>query len=59
MQTAVGLVCVALGCIHFVDRDRRSHHRSFYLGAVTTSPGLRAALAMIEVVCGLVLLFTA
>jgi len=59
VQTAVGFVCVALGCIHFADRDRQSHHRSFYLGAVRTSPGLRAALAVVEVVCGCALLFTA
>jgi hypothetical protein len=59
VQTVVGLVCVVLGCLHFADRDRRSHQRSFYLGAVRTSPGLRGALALVEVVCGLVLLFTA
>jgi hypothetical protein len=59
VQTAVGLVCVALGCVHFLDRDRVSHSRSFYLGALTTSPRLRAALAIVEVVCGAALLLTA
>jgi hypothetical protein len=58
MQTAVGLVCVALGCMHFVDRGRTPHTRSFYVGSVRTSHTLRAVLALIEVVCGFALLFT-
>jgi hypothetical protein len=59
MQTAVGLACVALGCVHFVNRDRAPHTRSFYLGATTSSPVLRAALAVVELGCGLALLFFA
>jgi hypothetical protein len=59
MQVAVGLVCVALGCMHFVDRGRTPHARSFYFGSVSGSHSLRAVLAVIEVVCGFALLFTA
>jgi hypothetical protein len=59
MQVAVGLVCVALGCMHFVDRGRTPHARSFYFGSVTTSHTLRAVLALAEVICGFLLLFTA
>jgi hypothetical protein len=59
MQTAVGLVCVALGCMHFVDRGRTPHARSFYFGSVRTSHTLRAVLALVEVACGFALLFTA
>jgi hypothetical protein len=59
MQTAVGLVCVVIGTMHFVDRGRTPHTRSFYLGSVTQSHRLRAALALIEVSCGFLLLFTA
>jgi len=59
VQTAVGLVCVALGCMHFVDRGRTPHERSFYFGTVKTSHSMRGVLALIEVVCGFALLFTA
>ena len=59
MQTAVGLACVALGCIHFVSRDRAPQTRSFYFGATTSSPVLRAALALVELGCGFALLFLA
>jgi hypothetical protein len=59
MQTAVGLVCVALGRIHFVNRDRAPQTRSFYLGAASSSPVLRATLAVVELGCGVVLLFLA
>ncbi|MEY2436889.1 MAG: hypothetical protein QOF97_1725 [Acidimicrobiaceae bacterium] len=59
MQTAVGLVCVALGCLHFVDRGRTPHARSFYFGSVRTSHTFRAVLAVTEVLCGFALLFTA
>jgi hypothetical protein len=58
MQAAVGLVCVALGCLHFVDRGRTPHARSFYLGSVSSSHRLRAVFALIEVLCGFALLFT-
>ena len=59
MQTLVGLTCVALGCLHFVDRGRTPHERSFYIGSVKTSHRMRGALALIEVLCGFALLFTA
>jgi hypothetical protein len=59
MQTAVGLVCVVIGSIHFVDRGRTPHARSFYFGSVIQSHRLRAVLALIEVSCGFLLLFTA
>jgi hypothetical protein len=55
----VGLVCVALGCLHFADRGRTPHERSFYIGSVKTSHTMRGVLAAIEVVCGFALLFTA
>jgi hypothetical protein len=59
MQAVVGLICVALGCMHFIDRGRTPHARSFYLGSVATSHRLRGVLALIEVTCGFALLFTA
>jgi hypothetical protein len=58
VQTAVGLVIVALGVLHFLDRGRpRQEVRSYYLGAPST-PGGRAALALMEVAIGFLLLFT-
>ena len=59
MQVLVGVMCVALGCMHFVDRGRTPHARSFYFGSVTSSHTLRAVLAIIEVGCGFALLFSA
>jgi hypothetical protein len=59
MQTAVGLVCVALGCVQFIDRGRTPHARSLCIGSVATSHGLRGVLAVIEVACGMALLLTA
>jgi hypothetical protein len=59
VQTAVGLACVALGCVHFLSRDRAPQTRSFYLGATISSPVVRAALALVELGCGLALLFLA
>jgi len=59
VQTLVGIICVALGCMHFADRGRARHTRSFYVGAVTMSPAFRTGLALVEVACGFVLLFTA
>ena len=59
MQTVVGIICIALGCMHFADRDRATHSRSFYVGGLKMSPRFRTGLAIIEVLCGFVLLFTA
>lgn len=59
MQTVVGLLCVALGCLHFAKRDREPQERSLYFGSLTGSVAARSVLAMIEVVAGLALLFTA
>ena len=59
MQTAVGLLCVVLGCLHFFDRGRHAQARSFYIGSLKPSPGSRAVLALVEVACGFLLLFTA
>jgi len=59
MQTAVGFACIALGCLHFIDRGRTPHARSFYFGSVTSSHTFRAVLAVIELLCGFVPLFTA
>ena len=59
MQTVVGLLCVVLGCMHFVDRGRTPHQRSFYIGTVKTSHTMRGLLALIELTCGFVLMFTA
>ena len=59
MQTLVGIICIGLGCMHFADRDRARHSRSFYVGALTMSPAFRTGLAVIEVACGFALLFTA
>lgn len=57
MQTVVGLLCVALGCMHFVDRARPQQARSYYLGTLTGGHRLRGTLAFVEVVFGFVLLF--
>ena len=59
MQAVVGIICIALGCMHFSDRGRARHSRSFYVGALTMSPAFRTGLAILEVLCGFVLLFTA
>ena len=61
MQMAAGLMCVALGCLHFSDRARSAHEvRSFYLGSlIPKTSRARGSIAVIEVVCGFVLLFTA
>ena len=59
VQVAVGLLCVGLGCMHFLDRGRTPHARSFYIGSVATSHTLRGVLAVVEVACGFALLFTA
>jgi hypothetical protein len=59
LQTAVGLASVGLGCLHFVARGRRPVTRSFYLGSAVSSSTLRTVLALVEVSCGFVLLFTA
>jgi hypothetical protein len=59
VQTAIGLLCVTLGCLHFIDRGRTPHSRSFYIGSVKTSHAMRGVLAVIEVACGFALLFTA
>jgi hypothetical protein len=60
VQTAAGLACVALGVLHFVDRDRvQPHARSYYFGTmVPRTPGVRALLALVEVAVGFALLFT-
>lgn len=59
MQAVAGGLCVVLGCLHFLDRGRPQQARSFYVGNLRTSPGTRAVIALIEVVVGFVLLFTA
>jgi hypothetical protein len=60
VQTAVGLICVLLGLLHFLDRDRPQEHRSFYFGSIVArSPRTRAVLAVIEIAVGFVLLFWA
>jgi len=59
MQAIALVICIALGCAHLVDRGRTPHATSSYFGSVTTSHRLRGSLALIEVVCGFALLFTA
>ena len=52
-------MCVLLGMVHFLDRDRPIEaRRHFYLGVPSTSLG-RAFLASGEVAVGFLLLFTA
>ena len=60
MQTAAGVACVAIGFLHFVDRDRPPEAvRSYYLGSIIPkTPVVRAALAVVEVTFGFTLLFT-
>lgn len=58
MQTAVGLTIIALGVIHFLDRDRPPQEvHTYFLGAPHSSIG-RGALAVMEVAIGFLLLFT-
>lgn len=62
MQTVVGLVCVVLGVMHFLDRDRAHSpsSRGYYFGSyIPRSHAVRTTLALIEVAVGFVLLFTA
>ena len=57
LQTVVGLIVVALGCVHFADRDRpQDSRRQFYLGTPSTVVG-RSGLALLEIIVGFVLLF--
>lgn len=61
MQTAVGVPCVVLGCLHFLDRSRAPEQiRSFYLGALIprTSTAL-GPVGVIEVIVGFALIFSA
>ena len=59
MQVAAGLVCVLLGMVHFLDRDRPVEvRRHYFLFVPPTSLG-RGALATGEVLVGFLLLFTA
>ena len=58
MQTIVGLLCIALGCMHFVDRSRPQRARSYYLGTLTGAHRLRSSMAFVEVAFGFLLLFT-
>jgi len=52
-------MCILLGMIHFVDRERSNDaRRVYYLGHPATVTG-RAVLASLEVVVGFLLLFTA
>lgn len=59
MQTTVGLLCVALGVMHFSTRDHHHRARSFYLNSLAGSETARGLMATIEVGVGFVLLFTA
>jgi hypothetical protein len=61
VQATAGFMCVALGALHFLDRE---HHptatRSYYVGSwIPRSSATRAGLALVEVCVGFVLLFTA
>jgi hypothetical protein len=61
VQAAAGFMCVALGVLHFLDRERHPHAtRSYYLGSlIPRSSATRAGLAIIEVAVGFALVFTA
>lgn len=59
MQVALGLMIILLGVIHFADRDRPPQEvRTYFLGTPRSSLG-RGGLAVIEVVIGFIVLFTA
>jgi hypothetical protein len=53
----LGLVFVALGTLHFMQRDHRPTTRSMYVGGAGLSYRARVASAAIEVVFGLGVLF--
>ena len=59
MQVAVGLVCVLLGMVHFLDRDRPVEARRHYFLLVPPTSLSRGLLATGEVLVGFALLFTA
>jgi hypothetical protein len=59
MQTIVGLLCVALGVLHFSTRDHHHRARSFYLNSLAESATARGILAGVEVAVGFAFLFTA
>jgi hypothetical protein len=59
VQVVVGLLIVLLGCVHFADRHRpQEARRQYYLGSPSSVRG-RAALALVEIVLGFVVLFLA
>ena len=59
VQAVVGMIIVMLGCLHFADRYRANEaRRQFYVGT-PTSVARRSALALVEIVIGFALLFTA
>ena len=60
MQTAVALACVAIGLVHFVQRDREQPQaRSLYFNIIPMTPPIRTFLALAELGTGLALLLTA
>ena len=60
MQTAVALACVAIGLVHFVQRDREQPQaRTLYFNVLPYTPMLRTFLALAELGVGLTLLLTA
>jgi hypothetical protein len=55
----IGIVIVLLGSLHFADRYRPQQARhQYYLGTPGSVAG-RSALALVEVLLGFILLFTA
>ena len=60
MQTAVALACVAIGLVHFVQRDREQPQaRSLYFNLLPYTAPVRTVLALAELAVGLALLLTA
>lgn len=59
LQSALGVLFVLLGCMHFALRDREPQSRSIYFGGLRIAAGTRTVLALCEVLLGAVLVMTA
>jgi hypothetical protein len=57
IATWVGVVLVLIGTMHFANRERRPTTRSFFTGSDKSSTRSRTAMAVVETLLGLGLLF--
>ena len=59
MQSLLGFAFLAMGSLHFAQREREPTGRSFYLGGAVLSPRMRTVSAVAELATGCALLLTA